>query len=80
MNGERRYVTQRPDGHWADTAEGAERPGGLYRTQADAEAAVTTHLQNRTGGGEVIHCPGGQIRISNTINRLDPDPPRDTKH
>ena len=81
MPGQRRHVTQRPGGQWADKAEGAERAGGLYNTQAEAQAAATQHLQNRSGGGEVvIHRPDGQIRNSNTINRPDPDPPRDTRH
>lgn len=81
MPGRRRHVTQRSDGQWADKAERAERAAGLYPTQADAQAAATHHLQHRPGGGEVvIHRPGGQIRNSNTINRPDPDPPRDTRH
>jgi hypothetical protein len=81
MPGQRRHVTQRPDGQWADKAERAERAGGLYNTQAEAQAAATQHLQNHPGGGEVvIHRPDGQIRNSNTINRPDPDPPRDTRH
>jgi hypothetical protein len=81
MTGQRRHVTQRSDGQWADKAEGAQRAGGLYDKQAEAQAASTQHLQNRPGGGEVvIHRPNGQIRNSNTINRPDPDPPRDTRH
>lgn len=81
MPGQRRHITQRPDGQWADKAEEAERAGGLYPTQAVAQAAATEHLQNRPGGGEVIiHRPDGEIRNSNTINRPDPDPPRDTRH
>jgi hypothetical protein len=81
VSGQRRHVTQRPDGLWADKAEGARRAGGLHPTQSEAQAAATEHLDNRPGGGEVIiHRPSGQIRNSNTINRPDPDPPRDTKH
>ena len=33
MSGQRRHVTQRPDGQWADRAEGALRAGGLYGTK-----------------------------------------------
>jgi hypothetical protein len=81
MTGQRRHVTQRVDGQWADKAEGADRAGGLYPTQAEAQAAATRHLNNRTDGGQVIiHRPDGEIRNANTINRPDPDPPRDTKH
>jgi hypothetical protein len=79
--GQRRHVTQRPDGQWADKAEGADRAAGLYPTQSDAQKAATERLEQRPGGGEVIiHRPDGQIRNSNTINRPDPEPPRDTKH
>jgi hypothetical protein len=81
MEGQRRHVTQRPDGTWADKAEGADRASGLYPTQAEAQKAATEHLERTPGGGEVIiHRPDGQIRNSNTINRPDPDPPRDTRH
>jgi hypothetical protein len=54
MPGQRRHVTQRPGGQWADKAEGAEREGGLHNTQAEAQAAATQHLQNQPGGGEVV--------------------------
>jgi hypothetical protein len=81
MSGQRRHVTQRPTGEWADKAEGAQRAGGLYDTQAEAQAAATQHLRNQSGGGEVIiHRPNSKIRNSNTVNRPDPDPPRDTRH
>jgi hypothetical protein len=81
MAGQRRHITQRPGGEWADTAEGAERAAGLFPTQAEAQAAATARLERTPGGGEVvIHRPNGQIRNSNTINRPDPDPPRDTRH
>lgn len=81
MAGQRRHVTQRPDGQWADKAEGVERAAGLYPTQAAAQAAATQRLENRPEGGEVvIHRPDGEIRNSNTINRPDPDPPKDTRY
>jgi hypothetical protein len=54
MPGQRRHVTQRPDGQWADKAEGAERAGGLNNTQAEAQAAATQHLQNHPGGGDLL--------------------------
>jgi hypothetical protein len=80
-SGQQRHVTQRPTGEWADKAVGSERAGGLYQTQAEAQAAATQHLQNRPGGGQVvIHRPNGDIRNANTINRPDPNPPRDTRH
>lgn len=76
-DGQRRHVVQRPGGQWADEAEGAQHAAGLYATQAEAQAAATDRLNNRSGGGEVvIHGRDGKIRDSNTINRPDPFPPR----
>ena len=81
MAGQRRHITRRPDGQWQDKAEGATRAAGLYPTQAAAEAAAKNRLASRSGGGEVItHRPDGRIRDSDTINRRDPNPPRDTRH
>jgi len=81
MSGQRRHITKRPDGQWQDKAEGAQRAGSLHQTQADAEAAAKAVLNNRAGGGEaIIHRPDGTIRDSDTINRTDPNPPRDTQH
>jgi Uncharacterized protein conserved in bacteria (DUF2188) len=78
---QRRHVTKRPDGQWQDKAEGASRAGSLHPTQGAAEAAAKERLQQTPGGGEmVIHRPTGEIRDSDTINRPDPNPPRDTKH
>lgn len=78
---ERRHVTKRPDGQWQDKREGAKRAGFVGPTQAEAEAASKEHLRKTPGGGEVIiHRPDGQIRDADTINRPDPNPPRDLKH
>lgn len=81
MAGERRHITKRPDGQWQDKLEGAQRASGLYPTQGEAQAGATERLNRTPGGGEVIiHRTDGEIRNSNTINRPDPDPPRDTRH
>lgn len=78
---ERRHVTKRPDGQWQDKREGAKRAGFVAPTQAEAEAASKEHLRKTPGGGEVIiHRPDGEIRDADTINRPDPNPPRDLKH
>lgn len=81
MPGERRHITKRSDGLWQDKREDAQRAGGLYPTQAEAQAGATERLNRTPGGGEVIiHRADGQIRNSNTINRPDPNPPRDARH
>lgn len=78
---ERRHITQRDDGSWQDKGEGATRARAVFPTQAAAEAAAKERLANLPGGGEVvIHRPDGRIRDSDTINRPDPNPPRDAKH
>lgn len=79
--GQRRHVTKRPDGLWQEKPEGASRAGSVHRTQGAADAAAKDKARRAPGGGEVIvHRPNGQIRDSDTINRQDPNPPRDTKH
>ena len=81
MPGQRRHITRRPDGQWQDKAEGAQRAGSLHSTQAAAEAAAKDVLRHRPSGGEaIIHRPDGTIRDSDTINRPDPNPRRDTRH
>lgn len=78
---ERRHVTQRDDGKWQEKPEGATRAGSVHDTQREAQQAATEKLRNTPGGGEVvIHRPSGPIRNSNTINRPDPNPPKDKKH
>jgi Uncharacterized protein conserved in bacteria (DUF2188) len=78
---DRRHITKRDDGLWQEKLERASRAGSLHGTQAAAEAAAKEKLARTVGGGEaVIHRPHGRIRDSDTINRRDPNPPRDTKH
>ncbi|MDA0163148.1 ImmA/IrrE family metallo-endopeptidase [Solirubrobacter ginsenosidimutans] len=80
-NPNRRHVTKRPDGQWQDKPEGATRAASVHPTQAAAEAAAKQVARNQPGGAEVVtHRPDGRIRDSDTINRRDPNPPRDTKH
>jgi hypothetical protein len=76
------HVTKSKDsGMWQAKRAGAERAGGLYKTQAEAEKAAKGFAAN-SGGGEVrIHRPTGPIRDSDTVAPgNDPYPPKDTKH
>lgn len=77
-----RHVTKRPDGLWQDKAAGAQRAASLHQTQKAAEAASKQVARNTPGGAEVITHRGdnNRIRSSDTINRPDPNPPRDTEH
>lgn len=65
----------------AGQGRGASRPASLHPTQTEAEASAKERLERRPGGGQVIvHRPSGEIGDVDTINRPDPNPPRDTKH
>ena len=81
MTGQRRHITKRLDGQWQNKLEDGERASSVHATQAAAEAAAKGMLNRTPGGGEAItHRPDGRIRDSDTINRPDPNPPRDTRH
>lgn len=79
-NPSNRHVVPDPDGGWDVRAPGAERASGHFDTQSEAYARAREIVGNRGGGEDVIHGADGRIRNSNTIDRPDPDPPRDTKH
>lgn len=79
-NPNNRHVTPDPDGGWDVRAPGSERASGHFDTQAEAYARAREIVGNLGGGEVVIHGADGRIRNSNTIDRPDPDPPRDTKH
>lgn len=66
---------------WGAKREGADRVGGYFDTQKEAEKAAK-EMSAKSGGGEVkIHSPKGPIRDSDTVAPgHDPNPPRDTKH
>ena len=68
-------------GQWGVKKEGAERVGGYFDTQAEAEKAAKRMSVN-TGGGEVrIHSSKGPIRNSDTVAPgNDPNPPKDKKY
>jgi len=76
-----RHVTKRPDGLWQDKRAGAKRAASLHRTQGGAEKSSKRVARNTPGGAEVVvHSPDGRIRDPDTINRRDPNPPKDKKH
>jgi hypothetical protein len=77
-----RHVTKRQDGLWQDKAAGAQRAASLHTKQKDAEAASKQVARNTPGGAEVITHRGdnNRIRSSDTINRPDPNPPKDKEH
>lgn len=77
--GERLHVTPKGD-EWQVKPEGQPATSS-HPTQAQAEQAAKDQLRHQPGGGEVIiHRPDGTIRDGDTINRQDPNPPKDTKH
>ena len=75
------HVSKRTDGQWQAKQEGAQKAGGLFDTQREAEKAAKEFSAN-TGGGEVrIHGLDGKIRDSDTVKpAIDPNPPKDKVH
>lgn len=81
MPPKRIHITKDDQG-WKGKAEGATRASVRGSTQHEVERAVKQQLRNNPGGGEAITHRGdnNRIRSSDTINRPDPNPPRDTEH
>lgn len=78
--GQRLHVVKAPDNTWLIKPENS-KPIGSAPTQGAAEKAARDILKSSPIGGELItHRPNGPIRSSDTINRADPIPPRDTEH
>jgi hypothetical protein len=79
--GKNRTVSKRPDGSWANKLEGASRASSLHRTQAAAEREAKRMMNKPGQGGELkVKNEKGTIRSKDTINRPDPDPPKDKEH
>lgn len=75
------HVSKRADGDWQAKKAGADKAGGIFDTQQEAEKAAKEFSTN-SGGGEVrIHGLDGKIRDSDTVRPArDPFPPRDRVH
>lgn len=72
------HVSRRTDGDWQAKKEGADKAGGIFDTQREAEKAAKEFSAN-SGGGEVrIHGLDGKTRDSDTVKpAIDPNPPKD---
>lgn len=78
--GKRLHIVPTRDKSWGVRPEGSKITQ-TAPTQAAAERLAREALQSSRNGGELItHRPDGRIRSSDTINRKDPLPPRDTEH
>ena len=72
-----RTVSQRSDGQWANTKDGASRASSLHATQQEAIAAAREMLQHAGGGELKIKGVDGTIRSKDTIAPgNDPFPPK----
>lgn len=79
--GKDRTVSKRPDGQWANQLDGAERASSLHSTQAGAEREAKRMMKKPGQGGELkVKNEDGKIRSKDTINRKDPNPPKDKEH
>lgn len=75
------YVTPRSDGDWNVKRQGASRASRIAPTQSAAEKQAKTYLKNNPSGGEVrIQGLNRKFRDSDTINRKDPNPPKDKRY
>jgi hypothetical protein len=72
------HVTPHREGGWQTKREGADRAGGRFDTQREAQdSARRTAIRERV---EVVtHGRDGRIRDSDSYGN-DPFPPRDNKH
>lgn len=69
------WVSQRPDGSWADKREGVSRASGIYDTQRSAFEAARNSAK-REGGEVVIKNTEGTIRAKHTYGKADLFPPK----
>lgn len=69
------WISQRPDGQWADKREGADRASKLYDTQKDAFEAARD-IARQEGGEVFIKDRDGHNRDRNTYGKDDPFPPQ----
>lgn len=65
---------------WKAQREGSQRAAGTFGTQRQAEDFARGILERNTGGELITQNRQGQIRSKDTINRTDPNPPRDSEH
>ena len=79
--GKDRTVSQRPDGTWQNKRDGASRASSVHDTQK-AAAREANRMMNQPGQGGELKIKGedGRIRSNDTINRPDPNPPKDREH
>jgi len=66
--------------NWKAKREGASRAAGVFDTQREAENYARGLLKNSSGGELVTQNQQGQIRSKDTINRFDPNPPKDKEN
>lgn len=79
--GKDRTVSQRANGTWANKRDGAKRASSVHKTQAAAEKAAKATMNKPGQGGELkVKGLDGKIRSKDTINRQDPNPPKDREH
>ncbi len=72
-----RTISQRPNGTWANTKDGAERASSVHPTQAQAVKAAREQLKSSGGGELKIKDEQGHIRAKDTVPPAkDPHPPK----
>ena len=79
--GRDRFVSQRPDGTWANKRNDASRASSIHTTQKAADAAAREMLRNQGGGEVTTQGRDNKIQSKDTITPgRDPNPPKDREH
>lgn len=72
-----RTISRRPDGSWANKANGNSRVTSIHPTQAGAQNAARGNLQKQGGGELTTKGENGRIRQKDTVRPgNDPYPPK----
>ena len=75
------FVQPRAEGDWEVKRQGAKRASAVEPTKAEAKQRATDLAKKTPGGAEVVpKRKDGTVENPNTINRKDPNPPKDAKH
>ncbi len=67
------------DDKWVEKRNDASK-GSVHNTQKQAIQTAKARLENSGGGELITKGQDGRIRSKDTIDRTDPNPPKDKEH
>lgn len=71
-----RIVYRRDDGKWVNKRTDADKASSVHDKQSQAEATARDMLKGSGGGELITKGRDGKIRSKDTIDKIDPFPPR----